>query len=373
MKPGLYAKPDGGRLMPILLVAMVAGAVAWVVLRPKQPPPPTDAQLIAIGGNTMGGTWSLKLPTLPPSQSAEQLTTACQSLLDRLEAEMSTYRLDSAINRFNRFANTDWFPVSPDLAAIVTTAQHVSEQTDGAFDITIAPCVNLWGFGPEPIGLRAGKIPSDEEVERAASHVNYKHLHVQLTPPALRKDDPALRIDLSAIAKGYAANELAKVLDGLGARDYLIAIGGELRAKGLSSLDRPWHVGIEVPTPDTRRILRQIELRDAGVSTSGDYRNFFDVVGRRFSHELDPRTGRPVVEAPACVSVVHPDSAYADAMATALMVLGPTDGYARARQLHLAAIFVTRGQGAFDLRATPEFQTHFAPAPPASSPVRSPQ
>lgn len=372
MKPGLYAKPDGGRLVPLLLVAMVAGAVAWVVLRPKQPSSPTDALLIAIGGNTMGGTWSLKLLKLPPSQTPDQLTAACQSVLDRLESEMSTYRPDSEINRFNRFKKTDWFPVSPDLAAIVTTAQQVSDQTDGAFDITIAPCVNLWGFGPEPTGLRAGKIPTDEEVERAKSHVNYRHLHVQLTPPALRKDDAALSIDLSAIAKGYAANELAKMLDDLGVSNYLIAVGGEVRAKGLSDLARPWHVGIEVPTPDTRRILRQVELRDAGVSTSGDYRNFFDVAGHRFSHELDPRTGRPVENAPASVSVIHSDSAYADAMATALMVLGPTDGYARAQKLHLAALFVTRGQGAFDVRATPEFEKLLVPAPASASPVELP-
>jgi len=371
MKPGLYANPDGGRLVPILLVAMVAGAVAWVVLRPKQPPPPTDAHLISIGGNTMGGTWSLKLPKLPPSQTAEQLTTACQALLDRLEAEMSTYRQDSEINRFNRYEKTDSFPVSQDLAAIVTTAQHVSEQTGGAFDITIAPCVNLWGFGPESTGLRAGKIPTDEEVARAKSHVNYKHLHVQLTPPALRKDDPALRIDLSAIAKGYAASQLAKMLDQLGVPNYLIAVGGELRAKGLSDLARPWHIGIEVPTPDTHRILRQVALRGAGVSTSGDYRNFFDVAGHRFSHELDPRTGRPVANPPASVSVVHPDSTCADAMATALMVLGPTDGYARAQKLHLAALFVTRGQGAFDVHATPEFEKLLLPAPASASPVES--
>jgi thiamine biosynthesis lipoprotein len=249
----------------------------------------------------------------------------------------------------------------------------VSEQTDGAFDITIAPCVNLWGFGPESTGLRIGKIPTDEEVERAKSHVNYRHLHARLTPPALRKDDPALSIDLSAIAKGYAASELARMLDQMGVPNYLIAVGGELRAKGLSDLARPWHVGIEVPTPDTRRILRQVALRDAGVSTSGDYRNFFDIAGHRFSHELDPRTGRPAERPPACVSVIHPDSAYADAMATALMILGPTEGYARAQHLHLAALFVTRGQGTFDLRATPGFQDATAPAPPATSPVRSTQ
>jgi thiamine biosynthesis lipoprotein len=373
MKPGLYAHPAGGRLVPVLLVAMVAGAVAWVVLRPKEPQPASEGRLVAVGGNTMGGTWSVKLRKLPPTKTVEQLRTSCQSLLDRLEAAMSTYREDSEVSRFNRHEQTDWFPVSPDVAAIVTVAQQVSEQTGGAFDISVAPCVNLWGFGPKRSGLRAGKIPSDEEVERARSHVGYQHLYVRLAPPALRKDDADLAIDLSGIAKGYAANELSKMLDQLGAGDYLIAVGGELRAKGQSSPGIPWRVGIEVPTPDTRRILRQIELRDAGVSTSGDYRNFFDVGGRRFSHELDPRTGRPVEHPPASVSVVHADSAYADAMATALMVLGPAEGYDRARALHLAALFVTRGRGAFDVHATPEFEKLLAPAPASSSSVESAQ
>src|SRR5439155_17900456 len=141
-----------------------------------------------------------------------------------------------------------------------------------------------------------------------------------------------------------------------GATDYLITIGGEVRAKGVSNLNRPWHVGIEVPTPDTRRILRQIDLHDTACSTSGDYRNFFDVAGQRFSHEIDPHTGRPAANAPASVSVVHPDSDYADAMATALMVLGSDEGYELAKRQNLAALFVIRGENEFHFRATPEFE-----------------
>jgi thiamine biosynthesis lipoprotein len=136
----------------------------------------------------------------------------------------------------------------------------------------------------------------------------------------------------------------------------LVAVGGELRASGLTPDGRPWPVGIEVPAPDTRRILRTLELRDAGLSTSGDYRNFVEVAGQRFSHEIDPRTGRPITGNLASVSVVHPDSAYADAMATGLMVLGPDEGYALAQRLHLAVLFVLRGDGRFETRATPKFE-----------------
>ena len=186
--------------------------------------------------------------------------------------------------------------------------------------------------------------------------MGYRRLHVRLAPPALRKDIADLHIDLSAIAKGYAAGRLAGALDAQNVTDYLVVVGGEVRAKGVSDLGRPWHVGIEVPTPDTRRILRQVELRDCGISTSGDYRNYFDIGGQRFSHEIDPHTGRPVVGAPASVSVVHTDPAYADAMATAMMVLGPAEGEELARRLKVAVLFVTRAESGFELKATPEFE-----------------
>jgi thiamine biosynthesis lipoprotein len=371
MKPGLYEHPAGGKLVPLLLSLMVAGAVAWVVLRPRQSDNIPGAQPIALTGNTMGGTWSLKLPQLPPGHTPEQLQTSCQTILDHLEAEMSTYRADSDVSRFNRYDGADWFAVSPDLVEIVLKAREVSEQTAGAFDITIAPCVDLWGFGPPTTGLRAGKIPPDDAIDRARAHVGYQRLHARANPPALRKEDTAIRIDLSAIAKGFAAKRLAQTLDALGVADYLIAVGGELHAKGVSPAGHPWRVGIEVPTPDTRRILRQIELRDAGVSTSGDYRNFFDIAGQRFSHEIDPHTGRPITSALASVSVVHPGSAYADAMATALMVLGPKEGYQRAAAMHLPALFVTRGDRAFDIHATPEMHKLLVAPPASDSPVTS--
>jgi thiamine biosynthesis lipoprotein len=350
------ASPRRQSLGLIGLILLVAGAVAWVVFEPREVAPKSEAALIALGGHTMGGDWSVTLRRLPPGQTREAVQQSCQAVLDRLEGAMSTYGPDSDVTRFNHSSSTDWFDVSQDLANVVWLGQRVSEETGGAFDVTVGPLVDLWGFGPERSGLRNGQIPSDGAIAAARVRVGYKRLHVRLAPPALRKDIPDLHIDLSAIAKGYAAGRLAGALDAQNVADYLVAVGGEVRAKGISDLGRPWHVGIEVPTPDTRRILRQVELRDCGVSTSGDYRNYFDVSGQRFSHEIDPRTGRPVVGAPASVSVEHTDPAYADAMATAMMVLGPIDGEELARRLKLAVLFVTRGKNGFELKATPEFE-----------------
>jgi thiamine biosynthesis lipoprotein len=347
----------------VSFVALVAVAVAWVTFQPRQTTPVPDSPLIIFGGHTMGGDWLLTLRHLPPAQTREALQTACQAILDRLENEMSTYRPTSDLSRFDRMHDADWFEVPQDLANVVWTAQRLSDETNGAFDITVAPLVNLWGFGPEPTGLRIGQIPADDAIAAARQHVGYQRLHVRLAPPALRKDDPDVRIDLSAIAKGYAAGRIASALDAQGETDYLITVGGEVRAKGVSNTGRPWRVGIEVPTPDTRRILRQIELRDAACSTSGDYRNFFDVGAERFSHAIDPHTGRPARSAPASVSVIHPDSAYADAMATALMVLGQDEGYELAKRLNLPALFVTRAAGEFHFRATPEFEKLSLDAP----------
>jgi thiamine biosynthesis lipoprotein len=341
------------RVAPLLLFAIVAAAVAWVALRPTAP---SDEQ-ITIGGNTMGGTWSVKLRRLPPDMASAELQSRLQVRLISLEGAMTTYTHASPVTRFNECRGTDWFDVPRELADVVAAAQEVSQQTGGVFDVTVSPLVNLWGFGPESRGVRKGEIPSDTAIAAARTHVGYAKLHVRANPPALRKDDPDLAIDLSAIGKGYAAGKLAADLDALNVSDYLIAVGGELRAKGSSAPQHGgWPVGIEVPTPDTRRILQSIDLRDAGLSTSGDYRNFVDLAGRRYSHEIDPRTGRPVTGDLASVSVVHPDSACADAMATALFVLGPDEGYALATRLDVAALFVTRGHDAFATRATPAYR-----------------
>lgn len=342
-------------IVAALLVALISSQ-AWRLLRTSARAPVDRPAQIAVGGMTMGGTWSVKLRQLPPATSKSRLENEIGQLLDRLDGQMSLYRPESDLCKFNRHQSEEWFDVPAELAEVVSASLRVSEQSGGAFDITVAPLVNLWGFGPAHLGGQLGKMPADADIATARSHVGFRHLQVRLDPPALRKSDSELSIDLGGIGKGFAADKVAAYLDRFGAGDYLVAIGGELRAKGSSAGARGWRVGIETPTPDTRRIFRQIDLRNASLSTSGDYRNFFEIDGHRFSHEIDPHTGRPVEHEPASVSVVHASGTYADAMATALMVLSPDEAFALAKRLDLAVLFVFRGEGSFETLETPAFE-----------------
>lgn len=317
---------------------------------------PLESGPVALSGPTMGSTWLVRLRRLPANCSSEQMQAAVQEVLDDVDGQMSTYKPGSALSGFNRSRSTDWIAVPDDLARVADMARFVSEQSGGAFDVTVGPLVNLWGFGADHPAGKFGEIPPPTMVAEARRHVGYRLLEVRLSPPKLRKADPLVYVDLSAIAKGYAAELVGRRLDALGATDYLIAVGGEMRSRGLSPLNQPWRVGIETPAPGSRRVLYRVELRAGSLSTSGDYRNFFEKNGRRFSHEIDPATGEPTTRAPASVTVAHPSGAHADAMATALMVLGPDEGYRLALKLDLPALFILRGEREFTAKATPRFQ-----------------
>jgi thiamine biosynthesis lipoprotein len=358
--------PNRFRVPTIIILIFALGAAAIHLARrtpPRvgipdatHPPESPPSGPVALSGPTMGSTWLVRLPSMPPGTSAAQVRSAVQEVLDRVEGQMSTYKPESDLSRFNRSRSTDWFAVPDDLAIVADMAQHVSEQSGGAFDVTVGPLVNLWGFGPEHPAGPFGSIPPPATLAEARRHVGYRLLEVRLSPPAVRKADPLVYVDLSAIAKGYSAELVARRLDALGASNYLIAVGGEMRARGLSTLHQPWRVGIETPTPGVRRVLCRVELRAGSLSTSGDYRNFFDHQGRRYSHEIDPATGEPTAKAPASVTVADASGAYADAMATALMVMGPDEGYALAQKLGLPVLFISRGTGEFHMHATPQFE-----------------
>jgi FAD:protein FMN transferase len=342
----------------LIVVAGIAAFWAWRTRLHSSAAPTMDRAVgpVALSGATMGSTWMVRLPRLPAGTSALQVQSIAQSVLDRIEGQMSTYRAGSNLSRFNQSRSTDWITVPEDVARVAGMAHEVSEQTGGAFDVTVGPLVNLWGFGPGRPPGGFGAIPSDEAINAARRHVNYRLLESRPKPPALRKADPLLYVDLSGIAKGFAAERVGHRLEELGARDYLVAIGGEMRARGLSHGSRPWRVGIETPTPGTRRVLYEVELRDISLSTSGDYRNYFDRDGHRYCHEIDPATGRPADNAPASVSVANASGGYTDAMATALMVLGTEKGYTLAEERGIAALFITRGASHFQARATPAFE-----------------
>jgi thiamine biosynthesis lipoprotein len=252
---------------------------------------------------------------------------------------MSTYQESSELSRFNAAERMDWVAVSPELARLVDTALAVSAATGGAFDVTVGPLVNLWGFGPE---VTADQIPAQTEIDAARARIGWQKLQARAEPAALRKSLPDLYVDLSAIAKGHGVDRIANVLDDAGLTDYLVEIGGELRGRGFNAEGQPWQIAVERPEPNRRAVLRVVALADLAMATSGDYRNFFELEGRRWSHTIDPATGRPVDHALASVTVLAERCAEADAWATALLVLGPEKGLAMAEERDLAALFVER-------------------------------
>jgi thiamine biosynthesis lipoprotein len=309
---------------------------------------PTEVQ---ISGNTMGTQFNVTLAS--SDADVEFLQQEIEASLDAVDRMMSTYKADSEISRFNSSATTDWQKVSPDFCASVENALVLSVLTSGAFDITVGPLVNLWGFGPSE---SIDKPPADVDIKRMLSAVGYEHLQADCTQPALKKDIVELVLDMSAFGKGYAADRVADWLEETGFNNYLVEVGGEMRVAGHNANGKMWSVGIEAPLADRRRAHTVIRLTDAAVATSGDYRNYFESDGQRYSHTIDTHTGKPVTHSLASVTVVDDSGYRADALATALLVMGPEKAMALARQEKLAALFLFRSDAGIDEVATPAFE-----------------
>jgi thiamine biosynthesis lipoprotein len=316
-----------------------------------------DTRLRQFTGSTMGTVYSVKVVDLPAGRSPETLGGDIDRLLGEVDRLMSTYRDDSQLSRFNARDSLDWFPVSSETVKVVNKALEVSRITDGAFDITVGPLVNLWGFGPE---IHEERVPSDKEIAVLMTRVGYEHVLTRDEPAAIRKALADIYIDLSAIAKGYAVDKVAEYLESVGIANYMVEVGGELRLEGHNARDRPWRIAIEQPSSEDRAIHSVIEVADKGVATSGDYRNYFEVNGKRFSHTIDPRTGRPIDHRLASVTVIADSAMFADAMATALMVIGTEAGYELARRQGLAAFFIGKSETGFTTRRTSPFEKYLA-------------
>ena len=294
-------------------------------------------------GATMGTFYSIQVVDPPPALELEGLRGRIDSELDLVNDLMSTYRDGSELSRFNRSQGTDWFAVSVQLASLVEEAIRTSEISGGAFDATVGPLVNLWGFGPgAEAGTNPDTLPTDAEIARVQARVGYRKLSVRADPPALRKAEPGLYLDLSAIAKGHGVDRVAELLDRAGVANYLVEIGGELRSHGHNGRGLPWRIAVERPDPGRREVHRVLELRDGAMATSGDYRNFFERDAKLYSHTIDPTTGRPVTHGLASVTVLAPRAARADALATAFLVLGPEAGLTLAESLETPALFIVR-------------------------------
>jgi thiamine biosynthesis lipoprotein len=310
------------------------------------------SETITFTGRAMGTGWSVKFVQPRTPLISADVERAVIERLEELEQLFSTYRRQSALSRFNALQHTEWEPVAPELAIVASESREVSRITGGAFDVTVYPLVQLWGFGSRH---RSGTVPSTAEIAVARARVDWRRLEVQLSPPALRKTEPSVSADFSSMAKGFSADSISDLLTELGAPDHLVQVGGDLKSGGSKIRDEGWHAAIEQPVGDARAIACVLVLTGEALSTSGDYRNFFHVGRQRFGHIIDPRTGQPPASGLASVSVVHASCAMSSALATGLFVLGPEEGYRLALAHGLACLFQVRNGTELVRRSTPEF------------------
>ncbi|MET3136745.1 thiamine biosynthesis lipoprotein [Undibacterium sp. GrIS 1.2] len=295
-------------------------------------------------GATMGTTWAVKL-VRPQYISAVQLQNGMQQALDKVVAQMSTWLADSDISRFNQAAAGSWHVLPPEFFKVLDYGLFIAQQTSGAYDPSIGHLVNVWGFGPDK---NAGQIPSKEVLEQARRQSGYQKLQVDRLKQNVYQPG-GLSIDLSSIAKGFGVDQVARYLEAQGILSYLVEVGGELRGLGTKPDNTPWWVELEQVQTQTEAQTQTtstasiVALHGLSIATSGDYRRYFDYEGQRFSHTIDPCTGYPVTHNLAAVTVLHAECMIADALATAMTVMGLTLGMAYANQLHVAALFVCRG------------------------------
>ena len=322
----------------------------------------TTYDLWSYSGQTMGTSYTAKLRVLcahiRDGLVCRTIEGKIAATLESVNARMSTYSPDSELSRFNAAPAGVPFSVSPETVEVFVLAREVSEPTGGAFDVTVGPLVNAWGFGPEE---RHEKTPDEATLAALRERVGYTMVHVDAAADTLTKDRADIYCDLSAIAKGYAVDLVAQALDQAGGTDYMVEVGGEVRTKGLNMEGKPWRIAIEKPSPGGRAIQLVVPLSGLAMATSGDYRNYYEVEGQRFSHTIDPRTGRPIEHNLASVTVLHDRCALADAYATALMVLGADEGLAMAERLGLKALLIVRhGQTDYEERPTTAFTEYLA-------------
>ncbi|MCX6849463.1 MAG: FAD:protein FMN transferase [Verrucomicrobia bacterium] len=288
-----------------------------------------DDQPVTLGGRTMGTTWSLRVDGGAGSISQKEI----QQQLDNWESIISHWRPDSAISRFNASSSIDWVAVPAELVEVVELAQQIGGATDHALDITLAPLIDLWGFGATG---RRDTAPTEAEIAGAKLKCGWQHLHTRHDPPALRKGIPGLQINVSAVAEGWAMDHLAQHLKTTGINRFLLEIGGEVLARG------EWRVGIQTPAAPPGESAQTLLLKDQAITTSGVYRQHFFAEGKEYAHVLDPRTGSPIEHSLASVSVIHPSASQADGFDTALLILGPKEGRQLAEKLGLHVVWFER-------------------------------
>jgi len=312
---------------------------------------------ILLQGHTMGTTYNIKVVSTLEQVKSLNLQSKIDSVLKQVNQQMSTYIPDSEISRFNHSQSTDAIDISTGFARVLTESLRLGELSNGKLDITVGPLVNLWGFGPEQ---RPEKVPSDERLAATKEGIGLAHLHLEGNQ--LSKSIPNLYLDLSTIAKGYGVDVVAELIEANGISNYLVEIGGEIRLQGFKHTGELWAIAIEKPildpSGDQRAVHQVIIPKDNAVATSGDYRNYYEADGQRFSHIIDPATGKPINHSLVSVTVIAQSSMTADGLSTALMVMGAEQGMVFARENDLAALFISKTENGFEEQYTVKFKQY---------------
>lgn len=296
----------------------------------------TAGTRIELAGTTMGSSFNVKLD--PAGHAPQRLADAAQAALDAVDARMSLFRPESELNGFNRAAGGVPVPLSAELYAVLATASEISRWSGGAFDVTVAPAADAWGFGVD----HRRRVPPAAQLQAQRALVDWQGIAFDAAGRTATKARTGVQADLGGIAKGYGVDAAARALDELGIAHYMIEVGGEVRTRGLNASGTAWQIGIEEPDAMPQRARIVVPLADRAMATSGDYRIYFEQGGRRYSHEIDPTTGAPIAHRLCSVSVVADDCMRADALATALIVLGLERGMALAERAGIAAQFIER-------------------------------
>lgn len=328
---------------------LLCAALGCLALTACGRPDPT----FELSGRAMGTSWSVQIAGSLDESGREALGHRIRDRIAATEALFSTWMADSEVSRFNESVETDWQSVPLEVCTLVARSIEISRMTDGAFDITVGPVVNAWGFGPGP---DIADEPDAAALEFLMDDVGYELLDTDCGRPAIRKHRPGTKMDLSGIAKGHAIDAVAEVLEAAGETRYLVEIGGELRGRGLNGRGEPWNVAIENPLDPALRPAGALRLADAAMATSGDYRNVVELGRSRYSHAIDPRLGRPITHTLTAVTVVEASAADADAWATGLLVLGPDEGPGVAERHGIAATFLIRDDDGIAVESTRAFE-----------------
>ncbi|MFQ3788679.1 FAD:protein FMN transferase [Halomonas sp. A29] len=307
---------------------------------------------VRLEGGIFGSFYQVTIADSLTQGQARELEEGLLEVLEQVDAAMSIYRDDSELMAFNQAPLEEWQPLSNELIEVLAISQSVSEASGGAFDVTIGGLVNLWSFGSE---ARPREVPDAETLQARLDEVGPHSVEIDENGMQARRLRDVF-VDLGGVAKGHATDRVAAYLDGQSIEHYLVNLGGDLATRGYRDGEgEPWRIGVEAPLDDRQEATHIVPLHDITVATSGDYRNYFEENGQRFSHTIDPRTGYPIEHHVASATVAHPSNAWADAWATAMMVMGEEQGLALAREQGLKVLLLVRENESWNSLASPAF------------------